>query len=172
MEKVKVKRVPWWIKQGKPNPLLTKVPWWVKNNAPNPALTANLGNKHSEESRKKMSISSKRAYKNGKVSMHGKKHSPETIEKMKRNAHDTSDEKNPMWKGDDVGYSALHIWVGRKLGKPCKCSECGESDTDSNYEWSNISRKYKRDLKDWRALCISCHRKYDYEQKGGVTNGK
>jgi len=35
------------------------------------------------------------------------------------------------WKGNDVGYSALHDWVKRKLGKADICSNC-KSDKKFN----------------------------------------
>ena len=66
--------------------------------------------------------------------------------------------KHYMWRGDKVGYHALHDWVEKYKGKPTKCESCGKSDV-SRYKihWTNISGKYKRDLKDWKALCASCH---------------
>ena len=168
----KEKKTPWWIKQNKPNPLLTKVPWWIKQNKPNPALTANTGNTHSEETKLKISNSLKDSYSKGKVSMHGKHHSEQSKQKIRENGRDVSDYKNPTWAGNDVGYSALHSWVRRKLGEPIFCEECGVTDKNVNYEWSSISREYNRDLNDWRALCIPCHRKYDYKQKGGEIKSK
>ena len=70
----------------------------------------------------------------------------------------TMGEKNHEWKGDKVGYGALHDWVYRKLGKPKKCMNCNNTE---NLEWANKSRKYMRDLTDWISLCRSCHAKYD-----------
>ena len=69
-------------------------------------------------------------------------------------------ERNPMWRGDDVGYQALHIWIRRNKGKPIRCEHCG-SETEKKYEWANKSHKYKRDLDDWIRLCTKCHKKYD-----------
>lgn len=72
------------------------------------------------------------------------------------------DEKHQAWKGDKVGYSALHSWVARKLGRPKRCSECGfESDNSRQFHWANISQEYKRELDDWARLCVTCHKKYD-----------
>ena len=74
------------------------------------------------------------------------------------------DEKHPMWKGNEVKYGGLHVWICRKLGKLKKCSSCGRSKSPKNkrkwFHWHNISGKYKRDLNDWIRLCILCHRKY------------
>jgi len=64
------------------------------------------------------------------------------------------------WKGDLVGYSALHRWVERKLGKPLQCEDCGTTAV-KRYEWANISGEYKRDIKDFKRLCYKCHRKFD-----------
>jgi hypothetical protein len=77
------------------------------------------------------------------------------------------DEKASNWKGDKVGYQALHTWVRKKLGKPSLCSYCNfTSDNNRQFHWANISHEYKRDLTDWIRLCVSCHRNYDY---GNIT---
>ena len=112
-----------------------------------------LGKKRPEETRKKMSESHK-----------GKKKSKThclNISTSKKG------ERNPMygkvssqWKGEGVGYGALHAWIGKKLGKPMLCSLCGVTGKKV-YNWANISHKYKRELTDWIELCASCHKKYD-----------
>lgn len=63
------------------------------------------------------------------------------------------------WKGDAVGYNALHSWVYRSLGKPSSCNFCGKKS--GMIHWANVSGKYLRELNDWISLCVSCHRKYD-----------
>ena len=73
-------------------------------------------------------------------------------------AIDRKDEKNKMWKGDDVGYGALHRWVRGKLGEPKKCS-VDESHTAKMFVWANKSGLYKRDVSDWHELCQSCNTK-------------
>lgn len=70
----------------------------------------------------------------------------------------TDGEKNVKWKGNDVGYFALHSWVARKLGRVKQCVDCGSRE---NIHWANISKKYKRDVNDWKQLCAVCHRKFD-----------
>jgi len=71
-------------------------------------------------------------------------------------------EKNGMWKGNDVSYTGLHIWIANKRGKPHYCEHCKRSDLPHrSYHWANISRKYKRDVSDWIRLCVKCHSKYD-----------
>ena len=74
-----------------------------------------------------------------------------------------SDEKNPKWKGDEVGYVALHSWIKRKIKKPKKCFVC--SSDKYKIELANISKRYKRDLNDWIYLCKSCHTKFDKKPK-------
>src|SRR3990167_5436844 len=82
-------------------------------------------------------------------------------EKAKANIGLAKEEsKNPLWKGDDVGYAGLHMWIQNKLGKPNKCEFCKKEN--GKFEWANKSKKYFRNLQDWLRLCISCHRKYDY----------
>ena len=70
-----------------------------------------------------------------------------------------------MWKGDNVGYTALHTWVRKQLGKPKECSGCGLIGqivkNRWNIEWANKDHKYKRNIDDFIALCPKCHRLYD-----------
>lgn len=66
------------------------------------------------------------------------------------------------WKGEEVGYGALHDWVRRRLGTPNKCSQCGlVSDRPRMMHWASLSRQYKRDLQDWIRLCAKCHKDFD-----------
>ena len=68
--------------------------------------------------------------------------------------------KNPMWKGDKVGYSKLHEWIRRHKPKSNFCEICGE---EKKLEAANLSGKYKRDLSDYAWYCIKCHRRRDAE---------
>lgn len=73
--------------------------------------------------------------------------------------------RHRMWKGTEVGYSALHDWVERKLGKPTVCEKCGKSGlSGQKIHWANRSGSYKRSVKDWLRLCVSCHKKYDLQR--------
>ena len=122
-----------------------------------------LGRKHTEETKIKIGLKSL-----GRKPMLGKHHTQATKEKIGNTLKLKglkSNEKNPMWKGDEVGYSALHIWIEHRLGKPKVCNKCGENNPDKRYEWSNISGEYKRDIKDWERLCAKCHRIYDRRYK-------
>ncbi len=68
------------------------------------------------------------------------------------------------WKGDDVGYLGLHVWVKKKLGQPDTCEHCGESGlTGNQIHWANKDHQYRRNLTDWLRLCKQCHINYDKE---------
>lgn len=75
-----------------------------------------------------------------------------------------SNEKHGMWKGDNVGYVALHCWIKKGLVKSLFCFHCGQV---KNLDLANISGEYKRDFSDWFWLCRSCHKKYDLSFKKG-----
>jgi len=81
---------------------------------------------------------------------------PEYREHMSEAHKWITEEKHPNWKGEDVGYVPLHIWVRKHLGKPSKCEHCQSTDK-KRYEWANLSGKYKRNLYDWIRLCRGCH---------------
>jgi hypothetical protein len=68
-------------------------------------------------------------------------------------------ERKGNWRGDNVGYAALHDWVRRNRGAPTCCEHCGT--TEGRIEWANKSKEYRRDLEDWLALCKACHWAYD-----------
>lgn len=84
-----------------------------------------------------------------------KVHTPERNRKIGI-AH--RDEKNNHWKGDKVGYCALHEWVRRRLFKPKLCSDCNSVPP---VDLANISQEYRRDLSDWEWLCRRCHMNKD-----------
>ena len=68
-------------------------------------------------------------------------------------------DKNKFWKGDKVGYVALHNWVKRRKFKTNECEFCGLCR--ERVALANISNEYKRDITDWKYLCIPCHTTYD-----------
>jgi len=128
---------------------------------------ANLGKKLSPETREKMSISRT----GEKHPFYGKHHSEKSIEKMRISRKGKCiGENNPNfgekawnWKGDKVGYYALHDWVTKYLPKPGLCSICSEK---KKLELCNISptynpETYTRDLGNWLWSCQLCHVKSD-----------
>lgn len=73
-----------------------------------------------------------------------------------------SGEKSSQWKGENAGYAAKHIWIANELGRPKICWECGvKTLSKRQYHWANISGKYKRDVNDYKRLCVKCHSFFD-----------
>lgn len=66
----------------------------------------------------------------------------------------TSGEKNGNWKGENVGYVALHNRIKKQLVKPELCTKCLRA---KKLELSNKSGKYKTSVNDWEWICRSCH---------------
>lgn len=77
--------------------------------------------------------------------------------------------KNINWKGEKVKYSGIHKWISYNFGKANKCENKDCTGIYKKYEWSNISGKYRRSIKDWEQLCISCHRKKNPRKKQKTT---
>lgn len=76
-----------------------------------------------------------------------------------------SGERHWAWKGNDVGYNALHDWIVSIYGKANHCERCGADKIPKGkkywFEWSRKTKKTSRNRKDWRQLCIPCHREVD-----------
>ena len=111
----------------------------------------------------------------GKVGVYSKKHLKHLSKKMSiigkklgfgKWMKGRKGKLNGAWKGDQVGYTALHDWVKAELGTPKKCVHCGISSNNPwKIHWANISNEYKRDLKDWIRLCAKCHKDFDKGRK-------
>jgi len=126
---------------------------WRENGGTNKGKTNwNKGGHLSQEWKDKIRKSNK-----------GKIVSDETREKLsKALTGKFTGKNNHNWKGDDVGYYALHTWVKKHLGRPTKCEHCGKDGlTGHQIQWANKDHKYRRNLDDWMRLCVKCHRKYD-----------
>jgi len=67
-------------------------------------------------------------------------------------------ENNGMWKGNLVGYFALHEWMIKRKLKPKFCELC---QTQPPYDLANISEEYRRDIEDFEWLCRRCHMEKD-----------
>lgn len=110
----------------------------------------------------------------------GKHHTEESKNKMRLSALNLQ-ERHPRWKGNDVGYQALHRYVEKRLPKPEKCPICKKKPV------CDLTNRgiYNRELKNWRWLCRRCHlisdgrmKKFlEHTTKGmhyniGVNNGR
>lgn len=131
---------------------------------------SNLGQKRTKETCHNIGLKSK-----GRPGYWtGKKLSAETREKLSESHKGyvmpasqkakigRKNEKHHNWKGDFVGYGAMHIWVKRWKGAPKKCEHC-RTESAKKYEWANKDHLYKRVLEDYIRLCTSCHRKWDFK---------
>lgn len=97
----------------------------------------------------------------------GRKLSMEVRNKMSatHKLHPVEGDSRWNWKGDEVGYSALHAWVRRVLGSPTSCTDCGKKNLKGKQiHWANKSGEYKRNIEDWIRLCRKCHSEYDLKR--------
>lgn len=62
--------------------------------------------------------------------------------------------RNPMWKGNAVGYGALHDWGRKWKPRPALCEHCQRVPP---HDLANLSGKYLRNVSDWAYLCRRCH---------------
>ena len=70
----------------------------------------------------------------------------------------TKGHKHHNWKGDDVGYVGLHMWIRRNFPKPELCHLCREKQPQ---EVACITSIYNREFKNWAWFCRKCHYLYD-----------
>lgn len=98
-------------------------------------------------------------------SLTGNKLSKETKDKISKTLMGRyENENNPVWKGDDASYAAKHMWIYQRKGKASKC-ELKDDTCKGEFQWSNISREYKRDVNDFWELCISHHVRFDMKKR-------
>jgi len=80
--------------------------------------------------------------------------------------------KNHWNWSENPSYRAVHQWLYQNYGNACKCEnpKCiyPRKDKRGNlmskpkqYQWANINGIYKRDIKNFKQLCASCHKLYD-----------
>lgn len=78
------------------------------------------------------------------------------------NCQPLKNEHHPFWKGDNVGYRGLHVWLRRNYGIPGVCDMCGNQN---DVQWANSDGVYKRDRQHWRTMCRPCHAKFDAQRR-------
>jgi len=90
-------------------------------------------------------------------------HHSETTKKKMREAN--KGEKSGLWKGEKVGYSAIHCWLKVNFGKADRCHSPVMSSSrpcSKKYEWAlKKGRKYARRRENFFMSCTSCHKIYD-----------
>ena len=62
------------------------------------------------------------------------------------------------WKGDNVGYRAIHDYMTRHKPKPDRCELCDEKKP---LDLACVSETYTRDPDDYRWVCRTCHHLLD-----------
>ena len=89
---------------------------------------------------------------------------------------------NGSWKGDEVGYVAMHARVRRRRGGPISCTFA--LDHHGPFEWAldhrrafearyvdnhGVATPISTDIEDYVSLCVQCHRSFDSHpfMKGG-----
>lgn len=82
----------------------------------------------------------------------------------KKNFLGLSGHKNPNWKGEEVGYHAIHDYIKYYIKKPELCECCG---LKKPLDLSNINGRYLRISTDWEWLCRKCHFVADGRTKDG-----
>jgi hypothetical protein len=70
----------------------------------------------------------------------------------------SSNERNPLWRGNNAGYHALHIWVRRHLSKPELCQVC---KLVPPHDLANVTGMYNREFHNWKYMCRKCHMESD-----------
>lgn len=97
----------------------------------------------------------------------GKKTDPEVLARTMKSRVGTYPEgaRNKKWKGEAASYFAKHIWMRTHFGRADKCEECGALRSERMIHWANISGEYKRDITDWRQLCVPHHSRFDRDRK-------
>lgn len=82
-----------------------------------------------------------------------------------------SGSQHPMFKGEDVGYSGIHMRIKAERGSASNypCVECGESASHWSYDHVDKAERmspegaYSIDLEHYQPRCVSCHKTYDLQ---------
>lgn len=143
--------------------------------------------KHSEETKKKISISLSKYLKThpdhpGLRYWKGKKMSTETKVKMKESAKICKNSgrftkgfkpwnygipgASVNYKGSSGSICSFHSFLRKWFGHPKKCKKCGLKGKRRNNRWSvewalKKGKSYSQNPKDYIHLCRKCHRTYD-----------
>lgn len=97
------------------------------------------------------------AKKGAKNPMYGKKWS-----EAQRKVLTRPKEFNPLWKGDKVGYRAVHSFIERHYGKPTTCEHCQTTNlVGRQIHWASKTQSHTRNRENWMRLCSKCHGIYD-----------
>lgn len=80
-------------------------------------------------------------------------------------------EMNPSWRGDDVGYAAVHrrLQVQRGSASALDCVQCGAAAQGWAYQHTAPDERvcdvrnlpFSTDLSHYEAMCLPCHNQLD-----------
>jgi len=101
------------------------------------------------------------------TALKGHKFTEETLQKMRDNHADFRGEKNPNWRGNDVGMIGIHRWLTKNFKKERVCEFCGKENKNMlGIDWALLKGKaYERKRENFIELCRSCHAIYDGKGK-------
>lgn len=109
-----------------------------------------------------------------KKALTGHRFTQETLQKMRDNHADTNGNKNPNWRGDNIGRIGVHVWLRKFFIKTRICEHCrlikeGLKGTD----WALINgKKYERKRENFKELCRKCHTNYDRNKEFCINGHK
>jgi hypothetical protein len=70
--------------------------------------------------------------------------------------------EHPQWKGENITYRTLHLWLIRNFGKANTCENIECQHRSKYYLYALVKgSKYERKRENFKMLCMSCHVKYD-----------
>ncbi len=115
---------------------------------------------HTKEAKKKIL---KTAFKKGHIPWcKDKKLTEKHKEKLRGLRPKAQGEKNHNWKGDEIGYGAIHVWLKVTFGKANKCENTECPNRSKIYDWALLKGKeYERKRENFIQLCRGCHIVYD-----------
>lgn len=94
--------------------------------------------------------------------IHLGKKCPAVSKRMKEFNKINVGEKHHNWKGDKVGYRAIHSFIVNNYGQPTTCEHCQTGNLiGHSIHWASKTREYKRDRENWLRLCAKCHGIHD-----------
>ena len=132
--------------------------------------------KFTEERRRNISIATKKAMARPEVKakLVALKGNGNGFKKGKKNrAYGIHGEEAWMWKGDDISYAGIHMWLRGFYGQASHCEFCGKKGRKKkrwNIHWALKSgMMYERKRENFLMLCVGCHVRYDREN---ITVGR
>ena len=65
-------------------------------------------------------------------------------------------------------YFNVHSFIKRNYVKPRICQVCKKSP--ERIDWANVTGIYDTNIKSYKAMCASCHRRFDLGQRKGFCS--